>query len=832
MLVLHLGFQHRVVRLVQRQDNLSVDGEYTVPIGTELRYTSSCKYDDKSTEISSEKDYRETLSKEAGFSSTSSRSTSASANNLFFSASSSFSSKQSFKGSEKFNSFAESTSKENTVSFEARAICSEFEANFKPYAELELDEHFAAALDELPCKYNSKNPEHVSAFSSFFSAYGTHYIRQVVLGGKRIHTSTMSSRDFSQLTREQVDVASSLSFEMQSAMGASLNVKAGMVKGVASLAGPKGAMVSNFIDVATGGDDDASILGASINDESSFSLTAFSKSSQQAEAVQKIRQKNVVTSEVNIGGLPNVDWRSWAATVKEKPMPISYEIAAIWELMDDSKAIAYLDALIHIYGLDLNPDNEKNVGLDAMHFGVVRGTGEPISEYSLNPNSDFRALLDVGLEPTNLTLVTNRLDDDELLQYELVSKTVPIITYGTTWRKKLNRPTPMFATTINGDIGSNTAEERGLSIIKRFASATDSAIIQLSYAFDDLFDIDNNVPFGISFDSTSAGRIAMTNFIEGKEAEDLPSFSFLTVENLPKNQDRIWSGVVSNDGLLLTPFGAGDGVEVTITSTSTSRNSKTFDVVVNGDEEIQDATVILFSEFFASKGETTQYPKDVGQVAIGTYGWASETGKTGKFSVKIGKKDDYTQVGSSFGFNFLVLAGGLDTTNVKHGYVHGVPDELNLPPQDHVLNGLEVGPLDFEEATRDKITYLPAVEDSYEPSYRGDITGYSGSVHVQFTTPFDALPSVTVTPVLLPGLEGKLENFEFKLANQIRTISVPKCLVETITKTDCHIKCGMVIASQKIKVGGPPTNPAEYNGVEFEYIPLPFNIVAVGPSAL
>lgn len=829
MVVLHLGFLHRVVKLVQRQDTLSVDGEYTVPIGTELRYTSSCKYDDKSTEISSEMDYRETLSTEAGFSSTSSRSTSASVNFLIFSASSSLSTTRSFSGSEKFSSFAESSLAENTVSFEARAVCSEFEAHFNPYAELELDEHFAAALDELPCRYNSKNPEHVSAYSSFFEAYGTHYIRQVVLGGKRIHTSTMSSRDFSQLTREQVDVANSLSFEMQSAMGASLNVKAGMVKAIASLAGPKGALVSNFIDVATGGDDDASILGASINDERSFSLTAFSKSSQQAESVQKIRQKNVVTSEVNVGGLPNVDWRSWAASVKEKPMPISYELAGIWELMDDSRTIAYLDALVDIYGLDLNPDNEKNDGLDGMHFGVVRGTGEPISEYSSDPNSEFRALLDVGLEPTTLMVVTNRLDDNGVLHYDVVAKSVPVITYGTTWRKKLNRPTPMFVTTINGDIGSNAVEERGLSIIKRVATAEQT--VKFSSVFDDIFDIDNSVPFGLSFDSTSAGRIAMTNFIEGKEAGDLPSFSFLTVENLPKNQDRIWSGVVSNDGLLLTPFGAGYGVEVTITSISTSADSKTFDVVVNGGEEIQDATVIVFPEFFASEDETTEYPKDVGQVAIGTYGWASVTEKAGKFSVKIGKKDDYTQVGSSFGFNFLVLASGLDNTNVKHGYVYGVPDDLNLPPQDHVLNGLEVGPLDFKNTSRVDITYLPAVEDSYKPSYRGDINGYSGSVHVKFTTPFDALPSVIVTPVLLPGLGGKLENFEFTLAQQSRTISVPKCLVETITKTDCHIKCGMVIARQFIKVGDPPESPADYKGVEFEYYPLPFNIVAVGPSA-
>lgn len=58
------GFRSRVFALLQSQDKTSIDSAYTIPLGTDFKYTSSCRYDDRSVEISSEEDYSSMLSTE------------------------------------------------------------------------------------------------------------------------------------------------------------------------------------------------------------------------------------------------------------------------------------------------------------------------------------------------------------------------------------------------------------------------------------------------------------------------------------------------------------------------------------------------------------------------------------------------------------------------------------------------------------------------------------------------------------------------------------------------------------------------------------------------
>jgi hypothetical protein len=38
------GFRGGIILLQQFQDKLTIDGDYTVPLGTDLRYVTSCKY--------------------------------------------------------------------------------------------------------------------------------------------------------------------------------------------------------------------------------------------------------------------------------------------------------------------------------------------------------------------------------------------------------------------------------------------------------------------------------------------------------------------------------------------------------------------------------------------------------------------------------------------------------------------------------------------------------------------------------------------------------------------------------------------------------------------
>lgn len=60
----------------------------------------------------------------------------------------------------------------------------------------------------------------------------------------------------------------------------------------------------------------------------------FARTKKQSDDASKISSKNVKITEVNFGGTPSIDWREWAASVKERPMPISYNVSVFLELSD------------------------------------------------------------------------------------------------------------------------------------------------------------------------------------------------------------------------------------------------------------------------------------------------------------------------------------------------------------------------------------------------------------------------------------------------------------------------------------------------------------------
>ena len=125
-----------------------------MPIGTAVKYVSSCKFDSSSTEVSSDSDLRKSMSKEAEMSESRSASASYGASNLVQSFSASVSGASAFSQSSKFESETQQSKSERSVSFESRAICSEFEASFIPSFEQALDDEFVKAREALPvpCK--------------------------------------------------------------------------------------------------------------------------------------------------------------------------------------------------------------------------------------------------------------------------------------------------------------------------------------------------------------------------------------------------------------------------------------------------------------------------------------------------------------------------------------------------------------------------------------------------------------------------------------------------------------------------------------------------------
>jgi hypothetical protein len=102
-------------------------------------------------------------------------------------------------------------------------------------------------------------------------------------------------------------------------------------------------------------------------------------------------------NEINIGGRPTIDgnWKSWAETVRERPMPVRLQVKGIWEdYIDEDQTTAFVDAVLVKYGLDLSGETESNV-LQVMHFGIYKPDAVPITSYSRSPSSNYRCLLGV-----------------------------------------------------------------------------------------------------------------------------------------------------------------------------------------------------------------------------------------------------------------------------------------------------------------------------------------------------------------------------------------------------------------------------------------------------
>jgi len=173
----------------------------------------------------------------------------------------------------------------------------------------------------------------------------------------------MKSSDVMELTRQKIDIKSTMSFDVQFAAGSSANGARSDIKDqiefekeLASSGDSDDNVFIVKIQDCTDNDDDDSMDDAPKEDSSSckkgvpgkscnpliggsigFSTSSGTATSSLTERVSKIQEKVVTVNEVNIGGRPPIDgnWKTWAETVRERPMPVVLEVQGLWEFMDD-----------------------------------------------------------------------------------------------------------------------------------------------------------------------------------------------------------------------------------------------------------------------------------------------------------------------------------------------------------------------------------------------------------------------------------------------------------------------------------------------------------------
>jgi len=144
-----------------------------------IKGSKSCTFSSKAKDISSSRDYQESLSKE----SSSDTSITVGFDVKHKGVEAAFDSKTSFSKSEKMTQFQQEQESMNTVSYESLAKCIELQMEIHPYMTLALDGTFEKAMGALPESYNGTDIAK-SQFSKFIQTYGTHYITKLDMGGK------------------------------------------------------------------------------------------------------------------------------------------------------------------------------------------------------------------------------------------------------------------------------------------------------------------------------------------------------------------------------------------------------------------------------------------------------------------------------------------------------------------------------------------------------------------------------------------------------------------------------------------------------------------------
>ena len=435
------GFRSPVIKLRQTQTRQTIDQEYLVPVGVHVRYTTACKFASKATEISSEAEYRSEVAKEA---SQSNKASISGSYGMY-----SMSANLAFSKSEQYKKFSETKERFQTVTFEARALCSEFRASFKEYDSHVQDETFEMALNSLSFPWIDTAEQRVE-YKRFLDSYGTHYVRDLTLGAKHIYSSEIKSKDVDELSRENIDVSSSLSWDVQAAYNSEKD-KDEDDNGSLPREVEETKITKNESDDITGSETFAkkfkyvfeesnpsppspttNPIGAENPKkkqlEASFSRDTSKSESSSSSSGAKIQSKITSIKELNVGGNPPEDgnWRAWASTVRDRPMPIAYELEGIWNLMNETSREAFRDAVVKLYDIDMRDPKDDTI-IQALRFGVYRGDGSSVSSYNRSPSSNYRS--DVQLAVKGREETASEFTGDVVQAADNGAKSMNIETY-------------------------------------------------------------------------------------------------------------------------------------------------------------------------------------------------------------------------------------------------------------------------------------------------------------------------------------------------------------------------------------------------------------------
>ena len=243
------GFGYQVFEHTYDMGLTTEDGLFYIPDHTVSRIRSSCSYESMANEYTGTEGYQKTL-------------------NVFVSAEGSGFG-QSFSASVDYKRTESNTRTKTSVIVQSGASCEVFSLEIPVYQSLRVTDDFRQAV--LRAFYNNH-----SSWASFMNIYGTHFVGQVVLGGRIVMQSKMSSESYAELLSVGIDI-----------------------KAEAKL---------SFL----------------------ASLTVSTSISSQTTSQKEFTKKVTETATVNVGGKPpqSGNWMDWQAMLKESPAPIKYTLVS------------------------------------------------------------------------------------------------------------------------------------------------------------------------------------------------------------------------------------------------------------------------------------------------------------------------------------------------------------------------------------------------------------------------------------------------------------------------------------------------------------------------
>lgn len=656
------GFRRGVIKLVAIEEALTLNNEFAVPKGTELRYTTACQFESKSTEVSTTSQYQKELSLE----STVTRQTSASFNIFGLK----FGTDSYFSMSEKYRSFAKQRTEAQTTTFQTRAFCTEFEARLQRFYDHEPTDAFHRALATLPNKFEKNNETQRELFGNFLDEYGTHYVNYVVLGAKQLYSLEMQSRNVLLLREMSIDVSKSTSSKTLFGFDKTAKVSAG-----ATIPGtPISVNVETDITVQA---------------EAGFSNSAANQETEEEKNLDEIKARTENFIETNVGGTPPVDgqWQTWAATAKDRPMPIIYELTELSSLMLEEVAEAFADYVE--YYLENGRTTDDRTINDALHYGVAAPDGQAISSYTNDPTANQRALTELVKSKEefvefNPVIVGNRTADS-------------FFRYNVLWDGSDLFGSALLLTLIRDNISPNQQEDLG----------------ELGLVTDDFTPKGIRIPFGLSLDPGKA-----TAAIFGATGvEDLTSFSYLAADDIPVN-DMYRVGVIHPQG-----YATNRIFKNKVSFSIRQRNDQEF-VVEFSPPFKETPTFLAFPLWFPINDN---YPARRIDVSV-----ATRSCSTTECSLQVGGPG----VDKLLGFSFVSFDGALNNTD---GIVHG---NINI---ESVLGGRSFDVSEPMNGVGNNFTAVSSIgrKQSLGPQ---NSTTFTGGILITFANEFQDIPSVTVTP--------------------------------------------------------------------------------------